>query len=155
MRRNSGKKLLKLKIGKMEEFKMSWQEKYFKKTKLVFSVGDVVKVSAKVREGGKERIQVFEGTVIRRKGGALNETFTVRKLSAGIGVEKTFLANSPTVDKVDIVRHGDVRRARLFYLRDKVGKDARVKEREEMAKVALDAVPEAVAPEAPAAEVKK
>ena len=134
---------------------MSWQEKYFKKTKLVFSVGDVVKVSAKVREGGKERIQVFEGTVIRRKGGALNETFTVRKLSAGIGVEKTFLANSPTVDKVDIVRHGDVRRARLFYLRDKVGKDARVKEREEMAKVALDAVPEAVAPEAPAAEVKK
>ncbi len=138
---------------------MSWQEKYFKKTKLVFSVGDVVKVSAKVREGGKERIQVFEGTVIRRKGGALNETFTVRKLSAGIGVEKTFLANSPTVDKVDIVKHGDVRRARLFYLRDKVGKEARVKEREEMAKVSLDAAPEAAAPAAPAAapaaEVKK
>ena len=93
-----------------------------------FKVGDTVKVSAKVKEGNRERIQVFEGTVIKRQGGSNRETFTVRKSSNGVGVEKTWPLHSPIVEKIEVVRRGKVRRAKLYYLRDRVGKAARVKE---------------------------
>ena len=93
-----------------------------------FRVGDTVKVSAKIKEGNRERIQVFEGTVIKRQGGSSRETFTVRKTSNGIGVEKTWPLHSPTIDKIEVVRAGKVRRAKLNYLRDRVGKKAKVKE---------------------------
>lgn len=93
-----------------------------------FRVGDTVRVYAKVKEGTRERTQVFEGTVIKRQNGSNRETFTVRKTSNGIGVEKTWPLHSPIVEKVDVVRKGKVRRARLFYLRDRVGKRAKVKE---------------------------
>lgn len=93
-----------------------------------FNVGDTVRVSAKIKEGNRERIQVFEGTVIKRQNGGARETFTVRKNSNGIGVEKTWPLHSPNVEKVEVVRAGKVRRAKLFYLRDRVGKKAKVKE---------------------------
>lgn len=93
-----------------------------------FSVGDTVKVYAKVKEGNRERTQVFEGTVIKRQNGGSRETFTVRKSSNGIGVEKTWPLHSPVVEKIEVTRHGKVRRAKLFYLRDRVGKKAKVKE---------------------------
>ena len=93
-----------------------------------FNVGDTVKVYAKVVEGNKERIQVFEGIVLKKQGGSNRETFTVRKTSNGIGVEKTWPLHSPIVDKVEVVRYGKVRRAKLYYLRDRVGKRAKVKE---------------------------
>ena len=91
-------------------------------------IGDTVKVHVKIREGDKERIQVFEGTVIARKGSGVSETFTVRRLSYGVGVERVFPLHSPNVAKVDVVRHGRVRRSKLYYLRDRVGKAAKVKE---------------------------
>ena len=93
-----------------------------------FSVGDTVKVYAKVKEGNRERTQVFEGTVIKRQNGSNRETFTVRKSSNGIGVEKTWPLHSPIVEKIEVTRRGKVRRAKLFYLRDRVGKKAKVKE---------------------------
>ena len=93
-----------------------------------FNVGDTVKVYAKVIEGNRERIQVFEGTVLKKQGGSNRATFTVRKTSNGIGVEKTWPLHSPIVDKVEVVRYGKVRRAKLNYLRDRVGKAAKVKE---------------------------
>lgn len=93
-----------------------------------FNVGDTVRVHAKIKEGNRERIQVFEGTVIKRQGGSNRETFTVRKISNGVGVEKTWPLHSPNVEKVEVVRQGKVRRAKLFYLRDRVGKKAKVKE---------------------------
>ena len=93
-----------------------------------FRVGDTVRVSAKIKEGNRERIQVFEGTVIKRQNGGVRETFTVRKTSNGIGVEKTWPLHSPNVEKVEVVRKGKVRRAKLNYLRDRVGKSAKVKE---------------------------
>lgn len=93
-----------------------------------FHVGDTVRVYAKVIEGNRERIQVFEGTVLKRQGGSNRETFTVRKTSNGIGVEKTWPLHSPIVDRVEVVRYGKVRRAKLYYLRDRVGKRAKVKE---------------------------
>ena len=93
-----------------------------------FSVGDTVRVSAKIKEGNRERIQIFEGTVIKRQNGGARETFTVRKNSNGIGVEKTWPLHSPSVDNVEVVRKGKVRRAKLNYLRDRVGKAAKVKE---------------------------
>lgn len=93
-----------------------------------FSVGDTVKVYAKIKEGNRERIQVFEGTVLKKQGGSNRETFTVRKISNGVGVEKTWPLHSPNVEKVEVVRQGKVRRAKLFYLRDRVGKKAKVKE---------------------------
>ena len=93
-----------------------------------FSVGDTVKVYAKIKEGNRERIQVFEGTVLKKQGGSNRETFTVRKNSNGIGVEKTWPLHSPNVEKVEVVRHGKVRRAKLNYLSDRVGKAAKVKE---------------------------
>ena len=91
-------------------------------------VGNTVKVHVRIKEGNKERIQVFEGIIIKVQGGGLNQTFTVRKTSYGVGVEKTFLIHSPLVEKVELVRVGKARRARLFYLRDRVGKAAKTKE---------------------------
>ena len=93
-----------------------------------FAVGDTVRVHAKIKEGNRERIQVFEGTVLKRQGGSNRETFTVRKTSNGVGVEKTWPLHSPFVEKIEVVRRGKVRRAKLFYLRDRVGKAAKVKE---------------------------
>jgi len=93
-----------------------------------FGPGDTVRVHAKVIEGNKERIQVFEGVVIARKHGGINETFTVRKISHGVGVERTFMLHSPRIDKIEVVRKGKVRRAKLYYLRKKIGKAARIKE---------------------------
>ena len=93
-----------------------------------FRVGDTVKVHYKVVEGEKERIQVYEGTVIKRQGGQVQETFTVRRLSYGVGVERTFLLHSPRIAKLEVVRKGHVRRAKLFYLRGRQGKAAKVKE---------------------------
>ena len=93
-----------------------------------FNVGDTVKVYAKVIEGSRERIQVYEGTVLKRQNGGARETFTVRKLSNGVGVEKTWPLHSPIIDKIEVVRKGKARRAKLFYLRDRVGKAAKVKE---------------------------
>ena len=93
-----------------------------------FRVGDTVRVSAKIKEGNRERIQVFEGVVLKRQGGGARETFTVRKTSNGVGVEKTWPLHSPTVESIKVVRKGKVRRARLNYLRDRVGKKAKVKE---------------------------
>ena len=94
-----------------------------------FNVGDTVKVYAKVKEGNRERIQIFEGTVLKRQNGGARETFTVRKVSGGIGVEKTWPVHSPNVEKIEVVRYGKVRRAKLNYLRERVGKSAKVKER--------------------------
>ena len=93
-----------------------------------FRVGDTVKVSAKIKEGNRERIQVFEGTVIKRQGGSNRETFTVRKLSNGVGVEKTWPLHSPFVEDITVVRRGKARRAKLFYLRGRIGKAAKVKQ---------------------------
>lgn len=95
----------------------------------VFGSGDTVKVHVKVVEGDKERIQVFEGVVIRKSHGGLRETFTVRKVSQGIGVERTFPVHSPMLDKIELVRRGKVRRAKLYYLRGRSGKSARIEER--------------------------
>lgn len=92
------------------------------------NVGDTVRVHIRVKEGNKERIQVFEGTVICKKHGGVEETFTVRRISYGVGVEKVFPIHSPNVEKVELVRKGKVRRAKLYYLRDRVGKAAKVKE---------------------------
>lgn len=94
-----------------------------------FNVGDTVKVDVKIKEGERERIQVFEGTVIARKGSGISETFTVRKVSYGFGVERTFPIHSPSVQDVKVVRKGKVRRSKLYYLRDRVGKAAKVKEK--------------------------
>lgn len=93
-----------------------------------FNVGDTIRVHNRIKEGSRERIQMFEGTVIARHGGGISETFTVRRISYGVAVEKTFPVHSPNVEKVDIIRTGKVRRAKLYYLRDKVGKDSKVKE---------------------------
>ncbi len=94
-----------------------------------FKIGDSVKVHVKIKEGNRERIQIFEGTVIKKQNGGLRETFTVRRLAYNVGVERTFPMNSPIVEKVEITRRGKVRRAKLFYLRGRVGKAAKVKER--------------------------
>lgn len=94
----------------------------------VLNIGDTVKVHNRIKEGTRERIQIFEGTVIGRRGSGISETFTVRRVSYGVGTEKTFPLHSPNVAKVEVVRSGKVRRAKLYYLRDKVGKDAKLKE---------------------------
>ena len=93
-----------------------------------FAVGDTVKVHNKIKEGNRERIQIFEGPVIKRQGGSNRETFTVRKFSNGVGVEKTWPVHSPFVEKIEVVRHGKVRRAKIYYLRSRVGKASKVKE---------------------------
>ena len=92
-----------------------------------FGVGDTVRVSIKVREGNKERIQVFEGFVLKRQNGGISESFTVRKISSGVGVEKTFPLHSPRIEKIELVRKGDVRRAKINYMRERTGKAARIK----------------------------
>jgi len=94
----------------------------------VFNTGDTVKVHAKIKEGSRERIQIFEGTVLKKQGGSTRATFTVRKNSNGIGVERTWPLHSPTIEKIEVVRRGKVRRAKLNYLRDRVGKAAKVKQ---------------------------
>lgn len=100
-----------------------------KAEKPAFNVGDSVRVHVKVIEGKRERIQMYEGIVIKKQHGGVNESFTVRKISSGVGVERTFPIHSPKIEAVDVIRRGKVRRAKLFYLRDRVGKAARVKER--------------------------
>lgn len=118
-------------------------------------IGNTVRVHQKIKEGNRERIQVFEGIIIKKQGGGLNATFTVRKIAYGVGVEKTFLVHSPMVEKVEVVRVGKVRRAKLYYLRDRIGKAAKTKEdtgaRIENREIVIkaDDMPE----EAPAAEV--
>ena len=92
-----------------------------------FSVGDTVRVHVKIKEGNRERIQIFEGFVLKRQNGGISETFTVRKISSGVGVEKTFPLHSPRIDKIELVRKGDVRRAKLNYMRERTGKAARIK----------------------------
>ena len=94
-----------------------------------FAPGDELKVHVRVVEGNKERVQVFQGNVIRRQGGGLQETYTVRKLSYGVGVERTFPLHAPTVTKIEVVKRGDVRRAKRYYLRDRVGKAAKIREK--------------------------
>ena len=95
----------------------------------VLNVGDTVKVHVRIKEGNRERIQIFEGIIIKKQGGGVNETFTVRRISYGVGVEKTFLLHAPSVEKVEVVRVGKARRAKLYYLRDRVGKAAKTKEK--------------------------
>jgi len=99
-----------------------------KKEVPVINIGDTVRIHNKIKEGTRERIQMFEGTIIARHGGGISETFTVRRISYGVGVEKTFPVHSPNVESVKIIRSGKVRRAKLYYLRDRVGKESRVKE---------------------------
>jgi large subunit ribosomal protein L19 len=111
-----------------------------------FGPGDTVRVHAKVVEGGKERIQVFEGVVIATKqGNDARDSFTVRKVSNGVGIERVFLLNSPRIDKIEVTRHGDVRRAKLYYLRTKVGKAARIKEKRYISPAAAAATAASVA----------
>ena len=113
----------------MNKFIKSIEDAQLKSEITDFRVGDTVKVYGKIREGNHERIQVFEGTVLKRQGGGARETFTVRKTSNGVGIEKTWPLHSPNVEKIEVVRRGKVRRAKLFYLRDRVGKKAKVKEK--------------------------
>ena len=112
----------------MNEIIKSIEAEQLKNEVADFNVGDTVKVYAKVKEGNRERTQVFEGTVLKRQNGGARETFTVRKFSNGIGVEKTWPLHSPSVEKIEVIRHGKVRRAKLNYLRSRVGKSAKVKE---------------------------
>ncbi|KPK43882.1 MAG: 50S ribosomal protein L19 [Nitrospira bacterium SM23_35] len=123
-------------------------EEGFKKEMTNFQIGDTVRVSVKVIEGDKERIQPFEGVVIARRGGGTRETFTVRKISFGIGIERIFPLFSPSIDKIEVLKRGDVRRAKLYYLRGKKGKAAKIKEKErERILVAKPAEAQAAAPE--------
>ena len=112
----------------MNDIIKSIEEAQLKSDITPFSVGDTVKVYAKVKEGNRERVQVFEGIIIKKQGGGVNATFTVRKIAYGVGVEKTFMVHSPMIEKVEIVRVGKARRAKLYYLRDRVGKAAKTKE---------------------------
>ena len=100
----------------------------YKKTDIpVFHVGDTVKVHIKIKEGQRERIQIFEGFVLKRQNGGINETFTVRRIASGVGVEKTFPLHSPLIEKIELVKRGDVRRAKLNYMRQRTGKSAKIK----------------------------
>ena len=112
----------------MNEIIKNIEAEQLKKDVPQFNVGDTVRVHALIKEGNRERIQIFEGTVLKKQGGSTRETFTVRKASNGVGVEKTWPLHSPNVEKVEVVRKGKVRRAKLNYLRDRVGKRAKVKE---------------------------
>ena len=107
----------------------AFTQKHLKAEPPVVEVGDTVRVHIKVKEGNRERIQVFEGTVIAKKHGGIEETITVRRISYGVGVEKVFPVHSPSIDKIEVVRNGAVRRAKLYYLRGRVGKGAKVKEK--------------------------
>lgn len=112
----------------MNEIIKSIEQEQLKSEVPSFEVGDTVKVYGKIKEGNRERIQIFEGTVLKKQGGSNRATFTVRKTSNGVGVERTWPLHSPNVEKVEVVRRGKVRRAKLTYLRDRVGKKAKVKE---------------------------
>ena len=114
-----------LRMDKIEAF----TSEQLKETVPEFNVGDTVRVHNRIKEGAKTRIQMYEGTVIARRNGGISETFTVRRVSYGCGVEKTFPLHSPNVEKVEVIRRGVARRAKLFYLRDRVGKAAKVKEK--------------------------
>ena len=105
------------------------ESQQLKKEMPVINVGDTVRVHVKIKEGSRERIQVFEGTVIAKKHGGIEETFTVRRISYGVGVEKVFPVHSPSIATIEVVRHGFVRRAKLYYLRERSGKSARIKEK--------------------------
>lgn len=107
----------------------AFTEKHLKAEPPKCDVGDTVRVHIRVKEGNRERIQVFEGTVIAKKHGGIEETFTVRRISYGVGVEKVFPVHAPSIEKIEVVRHGRVRRAKLYYLRDRVGKSAKIKEK--------------------------
>ena len=104
---------------------------YMKSDIPAFNVGDTVKVHVKIKEGNRERIQIFEGFVLKRQGGGIGETFTVRRIASGVGVEKTFPIHSPLVEKIEVVRRGKVRRARLHYMRQRTGKSAKIKQRKD------------------------
>ena len=105
------------------------EQEQFKESVPTLRPGDTIRVHAKVVEGTRERIQVFEGLVIRVTGGGLRKNFTVRRVTHAVGVERTFMIHSPRIDKIEVLRHGDVRQARLYYLRDKIGKEGRIRER--------------------------
>jgi len=113
----------------MEEEIKSVEELYQKEEMLEFKVGDTIKVHVKIEEAGRIRTQIFQGVVIRKKGSGINESFTVRKSSYGIGVERVFPIHSPTIEKIEVIRKGKVRRSKLYYLRRKVGKKTRIKEK--------------------------
>ncbi|MEA4934791.1 MAG: 50S ribosomal protein L19 [Lawsonibacter sp.] len=106
----------------------AFTDKYKKAEPPVVNVGDTARVHLKVKEGNRERIQIFEGTVIAKKHGGIEESFTVRRISYGVGVEKVFPIHAPSIEKIEVVRHGKVRRAKLYYLRNRVGKAAKLKE---------------------------
>ncbi len=106
-------------------------QEYMKSDVPAFNVGDTVKVHVKIKEGNRERIQIFEGFVLKRQNGGIGETFTVRRIASGVGVEKTFPIHSPLVEKIEVVRRGKVRRARLHYMRERTGKSAKIKSKEE------------------------
>ncbi|GHU60267.1 50S ribosomal protein L19 [Clostridia bacterium] len=112
----------------MQEIIQELEKAQLKESVTPFNVGDTIRVYAKIKEGARERVQMFEGVVIKRQNGGIRETFTVRRLSYGVGVEKTWPLHSPNLEKIEVVRRGIVRRAKLFYLRDRVGKAAKVKE---------------------------
>ncbi len=105
------------------------EQENMKETVDNFNIGDTVNVHVRIKEGNKERIQIFTGTVIKRQNAGLNETFTVRKISNSVGVERTFAVHSPKIEKIEVTRNGKVRRAKLYYLRDRVGKAAKTKEK--------------------------
>lgn len=105
-------------------------QEYVKSDIPAFGIGDTVKVHIKIKEGNRERVQIFEGFVLKRQNGGINETFTVRKISNGVGVEKTFPLHSPKIEKVEVVRKGAVRRAKLNYMRERTGKSAKIKTRD-------------------------
>jgi large subunit ribosomal protein L19 len=112
----------------MNEIIRNLEAEQMKENPPVFNIGDTVRVHNRIKEGSRERVQIFEGTVLKRQNGGARTTFTVRKSSGGVGVEKTWPLHSPNIEKVEIVRYGKVRRAKLFYLRDRIGKRAKVKE---------------------------
>ena len=118
-----------VKIMNAEAIIKSIEEKYLKKDLPTIYVGDTVRVGVKIKEGEKERVQPYEGVVIGMSNGGINETITVRKIFQGVGVERVFLINSPRIDKIKIIRRGKVRRAKLYYLRNRVGKATRIKQR--------------------------
>ena len=124
----SGQERLKIKGGIVMDALQNLVNSQLKEEKPVVDIGDTVKVHVKIREGERERIQIFEGTVIARNNSGIAETFTVRRLAHGVGVERVFPFHSPNVAKVELVRHGRIRRSKLYYLRDRVGKAAKVKE---------------------------
>jgi large subunit ribosomal protein L19 len=105
----------------------SIEKAYIRNDLVEFGIGDTVKVHVRIREGNKERIQVFEGYVLKRQNGGLGESFTVRRIASGVGVERTFLLHSPKIEKIELVKRGKVRRARLFYMRERTGKATKIK----------------------------